>query len=127
MISDISAALRLLAPAATLFCLLPLSAAIAQSPPQAPDTMEARVAGCAPCHGSRGEGTSNDYFPRLAGKPSGYLFNQLLAFREGRRRYAPMNYLLAFLTPDYLRKMAGFYADQRLPLQAVAIPTAPPV
>ncbi len=126
MISDMRAALRLLAVAALLFCLLPFRPALTQSPPQAPDTMEARVAGCAPCHGSRGEGTSNDYFPRLAGKPSGYLFNQLLAFHEGRRRYAPMNYLLQFLTPDYLRKMAEFYADQRPPLQAVTIPTAPP-
>ncbi len=127
MISDRCVALRRLAPAALILCLLALRVALAQSPPQAPDTMEARVAGCAPCHGSRGEGTSNDYFPRLAGKPSGYLFNQLLAFHEGRRRYAPMNYLLQFLTPDYLRKMAEFYADQRPPLQAVTIPTAPPV
>jgi cytochrome c553 len=118
--------LRRFALAAALLCLLPLRAALAQGTPQAPDTMEARVAGCAPCHGARGEGTSNDYFPRLAGKPAGYLFNQLLAFREGRRRYAPMNYLLAFLTPDYLRKMAEFYAEQRPPPQAITIPTSPP-
>jgi cytochrome c553 len=127
MITDVRSTLSLLASAALLFCLLAFRPALSQSPPQAPDTMEARVAGCAPCHGARGEGTNNDYFPRLAGKPSGYLFNQLLAFREGRRRYPPMNYLLAFLTPDYLRKMAEFYADQRLPLQAVTLATAPAV
>src|SRR3954468_4575063 len=102
MTPNLCALLRRLPSAVLLLSLLPLSAAVAQSPVQAPDTMEARVAGCAPCHGSRGERTSNDYFPRLACKPSGYLFNHLRAFREGRRRYAPMNYLLAFLTPDYL-------------------------
>ncbi len=114
------------ASAALLLCLLPFCAALAQSPPPAPDTMEARTGGCAPCHGSRGEGTSNEYFPRLAGKPAGYLFNQLLAFREGRRRYAPMNYLLEFLTPDYLGRIAEFYAAQRPPLQVIALPAAPP-
>ena len=55
------------------------------------DTMEARVLACAACHGQLGQGTSNDYFPRLAGKPAGYLYNQLVAFRDGRRKYAPMN------------------------------------
>lgn len=127
MTSDMRSALRRLASAVLILCLLDVHSVRAQSPPRAPDTMEARLAGCAPCHGSRGEGTSNDYFPRLAGKASGYLLNQLLAFREGRRRYAPMNYLLAFLTPDYLHQMAEFYAEQRMPLQAVTIPTAPPV
>src|ERR1700744_10459 len=74
------------------------SAAFAQAPqtPKAPDTIEARVRACAPCHGNQGQGTDNDYFPRLAGKPAGYLKNQLVAFRDGRRRYAPMNYLLEY-------------------------------
>jgi cytochrome c553 len=49
---------------------------------QAPDTIAARVLACAPCHGDKGQGTENDYFPRLAGKPSGYLYNQLIAFRR---------------------------------------------
>ena len=35
--------------------------------------MEARLLACAACHGRQGEGTTNDYFPRLAGKPAGYL------------------------------------------------------
>ena len=38
---------------------------------------------CARCHGAKGEGTNNVYFPRLAGKPAGYLTNQLLAFHTG--------------------------------------------
>jgi cytochrome c553 len=47
-----------------------------------------------PCHGAVGQGTENIYFLRLAGKPAGYLANQLLAFVSGQRHYAPMNYLL---------------------------------
>lgn len=90
-----------------------------------PDTMEARVQACVPCHGPQGRGTSNDYFPRLAGKPAGYLHNQLLAFREGRRRYAPMNSLLAYLDEPYLRKMAEWFAQQRPPSEPMAMPTAP--
>ena len=69
---------------------------------RAPDTMAARVLGCAACHGARGEGTDNDYFPRLSGKPAGYLYNQLQAFRDGRRKYPPMNYLLAYFPDAYL-------------------------
>src|SRR4029453_19202564 len=64
-----------------------------------PDSMGARLQGPRPCHGQSGQGTSNDYFPRIAGNPAGYLYNQLVAFRDGKRRYAPMNYLVAYL-PD---------------------------
>lgn len=81
----------------------------------APDTMQARVMGCAACHGARGEGTDNDYFPRLSGKPAGYLYNQLVAFRDGRRKYPPMNYLLAYLPDAYLKEIADYFASERPP------------
>ncbi len=87
-----------------------------QPTPQAPDNMEARLLACTACHGPEGRGTSNDYFPRLAGKPAGYLMNQLVAFRDGRRRYSPMNYLLEFQPDTYLQKMADYFAMQRPPL-----------
>jgi cytochrome c553 len=99
-----------------------LSAGFAQPAQQAPDTMEAHVLACAPCHGAKGEGTNNAYFPRLAGKPAGYLANQLVAFHTGRRHYPPMNYLLAYLPEDYLRQIAGYFASQRPPLPAPAVP-----
>jgi cytochrome c553 len=93
-----------------------------QAPSQPPDTIEARLLACAACHGAKGQGTKDDYFPRLAGKPTGYLFNQLLAFKEGRRRYPPMNYLLEYQFDDYLRDMAGYFAAQRPPPPAPAVP-----
>jgi cytochrome c553 len=92
-------------------CLAHVS--LAQTAP--PDTMEERLRACVPCHGRAGGGTSNDYFPRLAGKPTGYLMNQLVAFRDGRRKYAPMNYLLEFQPDSYLRKMAEYFAAQKPP------------
>lgn len=79
------------------------------------NSMEARVQGCVTCHGQSGQGTKNEYFPRIAGKPAGYLFNQLVAFRDGTRKYPPMNYLVAYLPDAYLREMAEHFAKQRPP------------
>ena len=77
------------------------------------DSIEARVQGCVTCHGQSGAGSSNGYFPRIAGKPATYLYNQLVAFRDGTRKYPPMNYLVAYLPDAYLREMAEHYARQR--------------
>jgi cytochrome c553 len=105
---------------AVLLCIaivLSGGAALAQAPPteRAPDTIEARLLACAACHGAQGQGTDNDYFPRLAGKPAGYLTNQLVAFRDGRRRYPPMNYLLEYQSEAYLQKIADYFAALRPP------------
>jgi cytochrome c553 len=86
----------------------------------APDTIEARAQGCATCHGAHGEGTRDPSFPRIAGKPAGYLFNQLQNFRDGQRSYPPMNYLLAYMHDDYLRELADYFAAAPTP------PTQPP-
>lgn len=84
--------------------------------------MTERVQACTPCHGVEGAGTKDPYFPRLAGKPSGYLYNQLLAFRSGRRKYPPMNYLLQFLPDAYLKQIADYFAARRPPLPEAAVP-----
>lgn len=101
---------------AVIITLAALDGAVAQTASQPPDTMAARVEACTPCHGNKGEGTSDVYFPRLAGKPAGYLYNQLLAFRSGRRKYPPMNYLLEFLPDPYLEAMAEYFAGEHPPL-----------
>jgi len=77
------------------------------------DSVEARVQGCVTCHGQQGQGTANGYFPRIAGKPAGYLYNQLIAFRNGTRSYPPMNYLVAYLPDAYLKELAEHFAAQR--------------
>jgi cytochrome c553 len=90
------------------------------------DSMEARVQGCVTCHGQSGQGTDNGYFPRIAGKPAGYLYNQLVAFRNGTRQYPPMNYLVAYLPDAYLHEIADHFARLRPPFAAHALPPSSP-
>lgn len=108
--------------------LVPMSSAHAQDKSVAAfksvDSMEARVQGCVTCHGQSGQGTDSDYFPRIAGKPAGYLFNQLVAFRDQKRKYAPMNYLVAYLPDPYLRQIAEHFANQRPAFTAPTVATA---
>jgi cytochrome c553 len=120
---SISAALpRTLAAGLVVLLLAWVSGADAQTTDHAPDTMAARVLACAACHGAQGQGTNDDYFPRLAGKPEGYLYNQLVAFRDGRRKYPPMNYLLQFMPDSYLHEIAAYFGAERPPFPQMAPP-----
>jgi cytochrome c553 len=109
---------RCAAVVAVLALSLPPAAVVAQEPADIGE----RVLACAPCHGATGEGSRDPYFPRLAGKPAGYLFNQLVAFRDGRRRFPPMNYLLEYLPSEYLKDIATYFADQHPPLPTLGAP-----
>jgi hypothetical protein len=42
----------------------------------------------------------------------------LVAFRDGTQRYAPMNFLVAYLPDHYLREVAEHFAKQRPPFAA---------
>ncbi len=90
------------------------------APSKVPNTIEQRLKACAACHGEKGEGLSNknEYYPRLAGKPAGYLYNQLINFRDKRRELAIMNYLVAFLSDNYLLEIASHYAALQPPFPA---------
>lgn len=77
--------------------------------------MAARVQACTACHGREGRATPDGYFPRLAGKPEGYLYHQLLNFRDGRRRYPLMSGLLEHLSDAYLAEMASYFAKLEIP------------
>ena len=83
--------------------------------PPVEDTMAQRMQACTGCHGPQGRAASDGYYPRIAGKPAGYLYNQLRSFRDGRRHYALMNNLLAPLSDDYLQQMAAYFAGLELP------------
>lgn len=93
----------------------------------APDTMAQRTLACIACHGKEGRATSEGFFPRIAGKPAGYLYNQLLNFRDGRRQSPSMTYMVAHLSDDYLREMAEYFAGLHPPYpppQASSLPAA---
>ena len=96
----------------------PAAAATAPAAPRVEDTMAQRVLACTGCHGKQGRAARDGYYPRIAGKPAGYLLHQLQAFRDGRRPYAPMAKLLAPLGDAYLREIAEHFAALDLPYPA---------
>src|SRR5690349_6633490 len=76
-----------------------------------PGSLAQRLSACTSCHGSAstppaatGAGGERQYFPRIAGKPAGYLYNQLINFREGRRQYPLMTWMVQHLSDDYLHE-----------------------
>jgi cytochrome c553 len=107
--------LTLLLCSAASLMVFAMSAVHAQEQGKIQDTIAQRAVACAACHGKQGQATRDGYFPRLAGKPAGYLFNQLINFREGRRRYPLMTYMVAHLSDDYLKEMALYFSDLHLP------------
>ena len=86
------------------------------------DTVEQRVAACAACHKANEQGDA--FFPRIAGKPAGYLYNQLLNFKEGRRQYPMMTYMVEQLPEAYLREIAQYFSDQHAPYPPPAATSA---
>ena len=108
-------AIRIAHITSALIVLLVVTAAPAGEPRHVPDTMSQRVLACTGCHGKEGRATPAGYFPRIAGKPAGYLYNQLVNFRDGRRNYPLMVYLVEYLTDDYLGEIAQHFASLDLP------------
>ena len=86
------------------------------------DSLEQRVQPCMACHGKEGRATSEGFYPRIAGKPAGYLFNQLINFRTGRRHFPMMVYMTMLQQEPYLKEMAGYFAAQDLPYPAPSPP-----
>lgn len=97
-----------------------LPPAVVSAPLPDVGSMASRVLACTACHGPEGRATPSGYFPRIAGKPAGYLYRQLKNFQQGRRSYPAMNRLIEFMSDDYLRQIATHFAGLELPY-------APPV
>ncbi|MFZ6742263.1 c-type cytochrome [Undibacterium sp. JH2W] len=102
-----------------LYLLLgvPLMAS-AQLTQKVPDTLEQRLKACTACHGAEGRANSDGFYPRIAGKPAGYLYNQLLNFRDGKRTYPAMRYMVAHMSDAYLKEIAEYFASQHPPYSA---------
>lgn len=88
-----------------------------------PDTLAQRVAACTGCHGREGRAAPDGFHPRIAGKPATYLHQQLLHFRDGRRRHVAMAHLLAHLDDAYLAEIAEHFAKLEIPYPAPRPPT----
>jgi cytochrome c553 len=80
-----------------------------------PADMVERVKPCVACHGDMGRAGPDGYYPRLAGKPAGYLLNQMQNFSHGRRRYLMMRRMMEPLSVEYQREMAQYFAGLKVP------------
>jgi cytochrome c553 len=119
-----------------LACALAMLAALPASAQQrsVSGTLAQRVSACTACHGSAstppaaiGSGGERQYFPRIAGKPAGYLYNQLTNFRDGRRQYPLMTWMVQHLSDDYLREIADYFSAEHVAapiLERATLPAA---
>jgi cytochrome c553 len=106
-----------------LICFPPGSAHAAETAkPLVPDTIAQRALACSACHGKEGRATQDGFFPRIAGKPAGYLYNQMRNFRDGRRHNPMMAYMVTQLSDDYLKELAEYFSGLHPPY-----PAQPPV
>lgn len=81
------------------------------------------AAGCASCHGERGEGMREAGFPRLAGLSAQYLKGQLILFQQDQRDNPVMAPMAKPLSAQEIEALAQYYASMPPPAAAVA-PTA---
>ncbi|MES2686889.1 MAG: c-type cytochrome [Pseudomonadota bacterium] len=88
------------------------------------DSIAQRTMACTACHGPQGRAAPDGYYPRLAGKPAAYLYNQLLNFRDGRRHYGLMTQLVEPLSDAYLMEIAQYFSSLKVAYPAPVPATA---
>jgi cytochrome c553 len=88
--------------------------------------MARRVQPCTACHGEVGRATPDGYYPRIAGKPAGYLLNEMRNFRDGRRTFPQMVYFMQLRDDADLEEVASYFARQRLAYASAAPPRVAP-
>ena len=86
------------------------------------NTIAQRMQACTACHGLQGRAGPDGYYPRLAGKPAGYLYQQLKNFQDGRRHYGLMADLVEPLSDAYLREIADYFAGLDVPYPPPSLP-----
>ena len=70
-----------------------------------------KSATCAGCHGMDGNAAAPT-FPKIAGQGEGYLYKQLMEFKNGKRANATMMAMVAALSEQDMMDLAAFYASQ---------------
>ena len=96
---------------ALLFVLL-LATTLAHAAGDAARGSELRIE-CIDCHGEDGMG--DDEYPKIAGLDADYIFEQLMAFKNGQRpnRAEMMLWTIEDLDEQDLANLAAYYASRK--------------
>lgn len=89
---------------------------------------EPAVQACVECHGDADASPAAPLYPYLAGQHSGYIVNQLQAFRTGAREDLTqiMNYIASQLTDEQIHAVARYYGSQQPPIALSGAPSSTP-
>jgi cytochrome c553 len=100
--------------AASLFVVAVSGAASAESAakPDLPKAQQIVSQVCAACHGTDGN-SATPANPNLAGQPAQYITLQLEHFKSGVRSSAVMAGMVATLTPEDMRALGAYFAQQK--------------
>src|SRR5215470_3384311 len=89
-----------------------LLAAVLPSPALADAMKGAQLsASCAHCHGTDGNSGSGQY-PTLAGQTQEYVYRQIKALKEGRRKDPMMSPMVGILTEQDMQDLGDFFSSQ---------------
>jgi len=87
---------------------LTLAMALVAAPALA-EPRRSAVEQCAACHGDDGIARDSEV-PHLAGQNERYLFNQIMAFRSGKRQHKEMRYMARAMTTAEIAALSAYYA-----------------
>lgn len=77
--------------------------------------LDSGVTACSACHGPAGLGNGPAKFPMVAGQKAQYIYQQLVAYREGTRLTGPMMPLIAKrMTEEEMRAVSEYMAGLSL-------------
>lgn len=77
-----------------------------------PEAGEENAAVCAGCHGEGGAKPVMAVYPKLAGIGEEYLYQQLVAIKDGDREIAEMTGLLSDMSDQDLQDLAAYFDEQ---------------
>jgi cytochrome c553 len=85
------------------------AAALLLCGPAAAEPRASIIEECAACHGIDGIARDTEV-PHLAGQNERYLYNQMMAFRSGKRAHKEMRYMARAMSPTEIAALAAYYA-----------------
>jgi cytochrome c553 len=75
--------------------------------------LAAKSDSCAHCHGTDGNSSSGLY-PSLAGQTKEYLYRQIMAFKEGKRKNSMMSPSVGILNEQDVKDLAEYFSSQNM-------------